>query len=498
MGTREAFEIAITTVIDPFNFFLILLGTLLGLLMGALPGLGGIVALALLIPITFGMDPLVAFMLLTAVQGGTNFGGSISAILINTPGGAPNAATLLDGYPMTRNGEGGRALGAAAVASAAGATFGILVLAISIPLLREISLLFGPPEVFWLSVWGLTVISVVVKGSVISGLISGGFGLLFAMHGLNSMSSNLRWTYDMTWMHDGFQLIPALIGLFAVAEMIRLVTKGEKIAREDSDIEIGKGVKQGMKDVYVHRLIFLRSALVGTIIGTIPGVGGAAANFIAYFQAAQTSKNPEKFGTGDVRGVIASEASNDAKDGGAFIPTLGLGVPGSAAMAVLFGAFILHGIQPGPFLFRDRLDIVTIVIVSLLISNFITSVIGILGAKQFMKITRMDVNILGPFIIGIAFFGAFAINNNIYDMYVTVIFGFLGFLMIKINMSRVPMILGLVLGPIVESNYFRSLQIGDTHGILVDSNLSILLLILVVASGLIPLLRPIIRQKVIP
>lgn len=496
MGTREAFSIAITTILDPFNFFLILIGTVLGLLMGALPGLGGIVALALLIPMTFGMDPLVAFMLLTAVQGGTNFGGSISAILINTPGGAPNAATLLDGYPMTRNGEGGRALGAAAVASAAGATFGILILAISIPVLREISLLFGPPEVFWLSVWGLTVISVVVKGSVISGLISGGFGLLFAMHGLNSMSSNLRWTYGMTWMNDGFRLIPALIGLFAVAEMIRLVTKGEKIS-QDGEIELGKGVKQGMKDVYIHRLIFLRSALIGTLIGTIPGVGGAAANFIAYFQAAQTSKNPEKFGTGDVRGVIASEASNDAKDGGAFIPTLGLGVPGSAAMAVLFGAFILHGIQPGPFLFRDRLDIVTIVIVSLLVSNFITSTIGILGAKQFLKITRMDVNILGPFIIGIAFFGAYAINNNVYDMYITVIFGFLGFLMIKINMSRVPMILGLVLGPIVESNYFRSLQIGDTHMILINSNLSMLLMLLVILSGLIPFIRPIIRRRII-
>lgn len=500
-GLEEAFSIAISTVTDPINFLLIVLGVLLGMLMGILPGLGGTVTLALLIPLTFGVDPLVAFMLLTAALGGTNFGGSITAILINTPGSSPNAATLLDGYPMTRDGRAGEAIGASAAASAFGAVFGVLLLTASVPFMLVVILLFGPPEVFWLGIWGLTVIAVVVKGSVIAGMISAGFGIMFSIHGVNQFTATVRWDYGMTFMRDGMSLVPALIGLFAVAEMIKLVSEGGTIAKEDAEVRISGGQWKGVKSVWVHRWLFLRSAIIGAAIGVIPGVGGAAANYIAYFQAVQTSPDPEAFGTGDVRGVIAPEASNDAKDGTGFLPTLGLGVPGSASMAILLGAFVLHGIQPGPLLFRENLDIVTTIILALLISNFLTSAIGILTANHLIKVTRIDIRLLAPAVLVIAFFGTYALNNNIYQVFIAMFFGILGFLMVKANMSRIPMILGLVLGIIVERNFFRSLQIsGDNYMIFLgfrevdgqlqfDSWVAVTLILLTLVSLFLPWIR---------
>lgn len=496
VGIGDAFAIALETVTDPVNFMLIVLGVLLGMLMGILPGLGGTVTLALLIPLTFGMDPLVAFMLLTAALGGTNFGGSITSILINTPGSSPNAATLLDGYPMARQGRAGEAIGASAAASAFGALFGIIILTASVPVMIQIILLFGPPEVFWLGIWGLTVIAVVVKGGVISGLVAAGFGILFSIHGVNRMTATVRWDYGLTFMRDGMPLVPALIGLFAVAEMIKLVSQGGTIAEDEGQARVTGGQWTGIRSVYVHKWLFFRSAFIGAVIGVIPGVGGAAANYIAYFQAVQTSSDPEKYGTGDVRGVIAPEASNDAKDGTGFLPTLGLGIPGSASMAILLGAFVLHGIQPGPLLFRDHLDIVTTIILALLISNFLTSTIGVVTANQLIRVTRVDVRLLAPAVLAIAFFGTYALNNNIFQVFIAMVFGLLGFFMIKAEMSRIPMILGIVLGSIVERNFFRSLQVsrGD-YSIFVRSEVAIFLILLVVASLFLPWIRAAIRNR---
>ena len=496
MGVQEAFIIALETVSKPVNLLLVVLGVLFGMLMGILPGMGGTTALALLIPLTFGMDPIVAFMLFAAAKGGTNFGGSLTAILINTPGTGANAATLLDGYPMARNGRAGEAIGASATASASGAMFGILILAASIPILLTVILLFGPPEVFWLGVWGLTVIAVVVRGSVLTGLISAGFGILFALHGVNRMTATARWDYGLVFMRDGFPLVPSLIGLFAVAEMMKLVSEGGTIAKDLDAARVTGGQWTGVKAVFINRWLFLRSALIGSIIGIIPGVGGSAANYIAYFQAVQTSPDPDSFGTGDVRGVVASEASNDAKDGTAFLPTFGLGVPGSAAMAILLGAFVLHGMTPGPLLIRDHLDIVTVTIVALLMSNILTSLIGLAAANQLIRITRVDVRLIAPVVLIVAFFGAYAINNNIFQVLIAAFFGLVGFFMIKVNMSRVPMILGLVLGSIVERNYFRSLQVsrGDPE-VFIRSPLAIFLILLVIASLLLPWIRAAVRRR---
>lgn len=496
MALDDAFLTGFQTVSNPINFLLIVAGVLLGMLMGILPGLGGTVTLALLIPLTFGMDPLVAFMLLTAALGGTNFGGSITSILINTPGSSPNAATILDGYPMARQGRAGEAIGASAMASATGAVFGIILLTASVPIMIEVILLFGPPEVFWLGIWGLTVIAVVVKGSVLSGLIAAGFGIIFALHGLNRMTANVRWEYGLTFMQDGMPLVPSLIGLFAVAEMIKLISEGGTIADDTEQATVTGGQWTGVRSVVTHRWLFLRSAFIGAVIGVIPGVGGAAANYIAYFQAVQTSPDPEKYGTGDVRGVIAPEASNDAKDGTGFLPTLGLGVPGSASMAILLGAFVLHGIQPGPLLFRDHLDIVTTIILALLISNILTSLIGIATANQLIRVTQIDVRLLAPAVLAIAFFGTYALNNNIFQTFIALLFGIIGFFMIKVNMSRIPMILGIVLGSIVERNFFRSLQIsrGD-YAVFIRSEVAVILILLVIASLMLPWIRAAIRKR---
>lgn len=486
----EAFVVGFGTVSQPTNFLLIVLAVVFGLIMGVVPGLGGVVTIALLIPFTFGMEPVVAFMIMAAALGGTNFGGSITAILLNTPGQAPNAATLIDGYPMARDGRAGEAIGASATASALGAFFGTAVFILSIPVLLSLILLFGTPEVFWLAMWGLTVIAVVVKGDVALGLVSASFGILISLHGLNSATATVRWDYGVLFMESGFPLVPVLIGLFPLAEMIKIVSQGGTIAKDQSGATQKGGRWRGMKAVFEHKGLFLRSATIGAIIGVIPGVGGSAANYIAYFQAVQTSSDPDVFGTGDIRGVIAPEASNDAKDGTGFLPTLGLGVPGSASMAVLLGAFVLHGITPGPFLFQQNLPIVTTIILALLISNFLTSFIGIGAANYIVKITRIDVRLIAPIVISLSFFGTYALGNNIYHLFIALFFGLMGYAMVKVNMSRVPLILGVVLGPLVETNFFRALRIsqGD-YSIFYQSNLSIFLIVLTVVSLFFPIVR---------
>lgn len=478
---------ALEVLADPLALVLIFLATMLGMFMGILPGLGGTVTIALLIPLTFGMDPLLAFMLLAAAKGGTNFGGSVTAILLNTPGATPNAATILDGYPMARSGEGGRAIGASAMASASGAIIGILLVLLSIPIMVQIVLLFGPPEIFWLALVGIALLSSVVRGDTLAGLISGVLGLLFAMHGFNNWTANVRWDYGFTWMMDGIHLVPALIGLFALSEIINLVASGSTISTEEN-VELEGQEWTGVKDVVVHKWLFLRSALIGTAIGTVPGAGGAVANFVAYFQAVKTSKNGT-FGKGDVRGVIASEASNDGKDAGMFLPTLAFGIPGSASTAVLLGAFLLHGIQPGPNMIQEQLDLVMVILLALILSNLITSTMGLLLSDQLVKITKIDIHLIAPIIVIIVFFGSYA-TSNIYGVWQTLVFGLLGYAMIRVNMSRVPLILALVLGPLIEINFWRAYQIGRGDPmIFARSPLAVLLIVIFLVVLFLPLIR---------
>lgn len=480
----EAIRIGLRVVTEPTHIGFILIATLLGLVMGVIPGLGGAITLALLVPITFDMETNVAIMILAAALGGTNFGGSVTAILLNTPGSAPNAATLLDGYPMARQGRAGEAIAASAIASASGAIIGLGLLVVSIPFIRPITLAFGSPEFFWLALLGLTVIAVATTGSIVSDLIAGGFGLMLAFHGLNPVTGTARFTWGSSYLLDGIQLIPAIIGLFALGEMINLASRHTTIAEAEV---ISGGRVEGIKAVGRNWWLFLRSALLGWTIGVIPGVGGTVANFVAYLQAKQTSSDPESFGRGNVKGVIASESSNDAKDGGSMLPTLGLGIPGSASTAVLLGAFILHGVTPGPLLFQENLQLVFVIVFALLISNVVTSAVGLLAIKPLSQLTKVPITTLAPVVFVIALLGSYVVRSNFNDMLLALAFGVFGFAMIKFNISRIALVIALVLGPLAESNFHRSLQIsrGD-FGVLFTNPLSIVLIAFIVIVLLIP------------
>lgn len=473
----EAIAIALDVVTDPTNLLFIFLATMLGLTMGMLPGMGGPVALALLIPLTFPLDKNAAIMILAANLGGTAFGGSITAILFNTPGDAPNAATLLDGYPMARQGKAGQALTASAVSSASGAVFGVLFFLITIPFIKEFALAFHSVDIFWLAVLGLVTVAVVATGSLLNHLIAGGLGLIIAFHGLNPITGTARFAWDTTYLVSGFPLVPLIIGLFAIAEMINLASKKGTISEK---AEVVGGLKDGFNSVVKNRYLLARSSLIGWVIGVIPGAGGTVANFVSYLQAQQTSPNPESFGKGNVQGVIASEASNDAKDGGTMVPTLGLGIPGSASTAVLLGALVINGVTPGPLLFQENLQIVFIIMFALIISNMMSSVVGLLSVKHLAKLTRISVTTLVPIITIISLLGSFVIRSQLPDVVMAIGFGILGFFMLKFNMSRIAIILAIVLGPLAEENFHRALQIsGGSYGVFFQRTVSLVLIALI-------------------
>lgn len=467
----------------------VLLGVLIGLIFGSIPGLGGPIAIALLIPITFGMNTENALILLGATLGGVAFGGSISAIILNIPGTAPNAATCLDGYPMSQQGRAAEALGISATASALGAIFGVVVLLGLIPFARGIILAFGPANMFWLAVFGLTVIASVSRGSVPKGLLSGGLGLLLAFIGFSGLHGTYRFGFGTRYLREGIQIVPVVIGLFAIAEVINLTAKGGIIAshsaeatearREEGRREVFVGVRQ----VFKHPRLFFQSSIIGTVVGLIPGAGGIVANFISYMQARVRSADPASFGTGTPAGVIASEAANDAKDGGSILPTFAFGIPGSVAMAVLLGGLMIHGVTPGRELMGENIGLLLLLIGALLLSNVFSSTIGIVLASPLTKLTRIDVHHLAPPILTISVVGAFAVRHSIGDVLLAVAFGIIGFLMISYAYSRIPLLLALILAPIAEQGFFQAIQISDVgYLIFVSDPISIMLLIFTVAS----------------
>lgn len=486
----DAMAAALGTILTWPTVVFIVIGTLIGMVFGAIPGLGGTIALALLIPITFGMDQTNAMVLFGSTLGGVAFGGSVSAILINVPGTGPNAATLLDGYPMSQEGRAGEALGVAATASALGAIFGLIILVALIPVAREIILAFQPPEFFWLAVFGLTVIAVATEGTLSKGIASGGFGLLIASIGYSGATGEYRYGFGTEYLWDGIDLVVALIGLFAIAEVINMIRKGGTIA-DPSKMESNRGgVLKGAKEVFKRPSLFLRSAAIGTLIGMIPGAGGTVANFISYMQAVQTSDDPGSFGHGNLEGVLASEAANDAKDGGALLPAVVFGIPGSAAMAVLLGGLILHGLNPGRQILNENLPVLFVLIFALLFANILTSSIGLTFANQLAKLTRVPVTLLTPPILVICLVGAFALRNNLLDVGVALGFGFIGYFMIVFGYSRVAVVLALILGPLAERSFLQSLMIsaGD-YSIFFTRPISAVLFLLTIASLSLPFVR---------
>jgi len=383
----------------------VLLGTLIGVVFGAIPGISGLVALSLVIPLTFGMDSVNAMFLYAGIMGGNPLGGSISAIIINTPGTVVNAATCFDGYPMTQRGEAGRALGISATASGLGALFGLIVLVAVFPVVRIAVTSFGPAETFAFILFGLMAIVVTAQGNMLKGLFSGGLGIILAFIGESIVTGEVRYNFSTIYLWDGIQLIPLVIGVFALAEMINLTVRGKMTVAPPQTIGLDEthvtGIKQGIKDVFVDPKGLLRGSAIGTLVGIVPGVGGAAANFISYTAAMQSSKHPERFGTGAVEGVLASECANNSKEGGSLIPTLGFGIPGSGEMAILMGAFIIHGFIPGPLLMGNHPEIVWALIWGLVAANVVASSFVLVAARYLCKLTTVNLSYIIPIVVGL-------------------------------------------------------------------------------------------------
>ncbi|MBW1613799.1 MAG: tripartite tricarboxylate transporter permease [Deltaproteobacteria bacterium] len=429
-----------------------------GLVFGILPGLAGLTLLAILIPFTWGMDPYKALAFLMAGYAVCYTGGSVTAILLNIPGTGPNAATLVDGFPMTQKGEAGRALGAALTASAMGGVLGGLVLALLIPVVMPIVMAFGSPECFFLVVMGISFIAALGRESMLKAFIAGLLGLFVSFSGYHAGTGFARYTLGMTYLLDGVKIIPCALAVFALPEMIALMYRGGAIVKKGTPVNApASDIKRGAKDVFQHLWLFIRSSIIGTFVGVIPGVGGDVAVWVAYGHAKTTSKHPEEFGLGTVEGVIAPESCNNAKEGGGLLPTLALGIPGSSAMAILLGAFLIVGIQPGPGFLQEHLDVAFTMVGALVLGNIVGTGVCMLAATKLVKITQVRAQLLAPFILCIISLGAFCARNSIFDIFLMYALGMVGWAMRELGYSRPAFFLGFVLGGIAERYFDISL-----------------------------------------
>jgi putative tricarboxylic transport membrane protein len=430
----------------------------IGLILGILPGVGGKVGLAIMIPFVFGMEPEVALAFLLAMHAVVHTGSPVPAILFNVPDG-PAAATCIDGYPMAQKGEAGRALGAALASSGFGGVVGAIFMALTIPVVRPIVLAFGPPEFFMMTLVGITFISLMSGGSLMKGLISGGIGMTLAFVGMDPQTGVVRFAFDQLYLFDGVNIVNVSIGVFAIPEVIGMIKDGGSIAHTTPDAVKGTGVWQGIKDTFIHWNLTLRCSVIGSIVGMVPGLGGEAASFICYGHAVQSSKTPERFGKGAVEGVLAPESSNNSKEGGGLIPTVCFGVPSSGAMAILLGAFMIIGLVPGQEMLTKHLDLVFSMVWILAFANIIGVLLCLIFVIPLAKITFLKVSMIIPFILVFSFLGSFLATNNFGDIIVTCLIGAVGYGLKSYHFPRAPLVLGAVLGDLTENYLHLSLNL---------------------------------------
>lgn len=466
----------------------ITLGVVGGIIIGALPGLSGTMGVALLIPVTFGLEPVAGLAMLAAIYTAATYGGSISAILINTPGTPAGAATALDGYQMTRNGEGAKALGVSAIASMVGGTISALVLLFVAPPLSRVSLAFSAPEYFLIAVFGLTIIGSLAAGSVFKGLAAGALGLLVATVGIDTLTGFPRFTFGTTPLQSGIELVPALVGLFALSQVMVLAERG--ISGESGIVGALQGrVLPTLREFKRIVRVILQSSGIGVFVGMLPGAGGDIGSWVGLNEAKRFSRDKEKFGTGCVEGVAAPESANNAVTGGALVPLLTLGIPGSSVTAVLLGGILIQGLRPGRELFTTQADITYAVILGFLLANILMGIIAIAGARFFVKVTTVPQRVLAPIIVTLCIVGAFAINNSITDVWVMIVFGLIGYLLRKTGFPPAPVVLGIILGSIAEQGLRQSIDLaqGDVIGYYLSRPLSVVLIILILLSVVAPL-----------
>jgi putative tricarboxylic transport membrane protein len=458
----DAFFEGLLLVLQWKAFSLMLVGMSLGFCVGLLPGIGGAATLALMIPFVFKMQPAEAFAFLLGMHAVAATTGDITSVLFGVPGEAISAATVVDGYPMAKNGEAGRALGAALMSSLLGALIGAVALALAIPIVRPLVLAFGSPELFMLAVIGISCITSLSGAGArgqIKGFTMGLLGLLVSTIGQERQSGSLRFDMGLIYLWEGLDFVPVLVGIFAIPEIIDLTVRGTSIAGMRPAEKLSSGVLQGIRDTFEHFWLVFRCSIVGVFVGILPGAGGGVAQWMAYAHAVQSAKDGadrERFGKGDVRGVLGPGAANNSKEGGELIPTVAFGVPGSGAMAILLSAFLIMGLSPGPDMLTKHLSITFSMVWTLAIANIVAVVICLTVLDQLAKVTNVRGALIIPFVLLLVFVGSYTANGQIIDLIVTLIFGVLSYLMVLFGWPRPPFVLGFVLGKVIETYFFIS------------------------------------------
>ena len=445
---------------------LLLFGTVVGIIFGAVPGLTSTMAVALFLPITYSLGAAAGISLLVALFIGGTSGGLISAILLKIPGTPASVATTWDGGPMMERGEGAKALGVGVVFSFLGTVIGVGALVFIAPTLAKLALSFGPHEYFGIAIFSLTLIASLSGGSMVKGVFSGVIGFMFATVGIAPVDAIPRFTFGQVQLNGGFEILTVLIGVFAIAEVIKVaedVKHEKKAAIQQVSMKQIKGFGFSVAEFFGQGWNLIRSSLIGIAIGILPGIGAGTSNILSYVAAKKQSKTPEKFGKGIMDGVVASETANNAGIGGAMIPLLTLGIPGDAVTAMLLGGFMIHGIQPGPLLFVSQGALVYTIFAALLLSSVMMLVCEFYGMRIFVKLLGVPKNILLPVILVLCVVGAFGLGSRVFDIWTILIFGLVGYGFVKFGIPQAPFIIGFILGPMAETNLRRGLMLSDNN-----------------------------------
>jgi len=469
---------------SPLSIVFIAIGVFVGIIFGAIPGLTGTIAISLFLPLSYKMTAVQALLFLTAIFCGGEFGGSISAILIGTPGTNAAAATMLDGYPLARGGKARKALMMALFASTFGGLFSAFVLLFGAPAVAEFTINFGPAEFFMLAVFGLSIISSVSGKDIWKGLVAGCIGVLLSLVGIDNMTGTFRFTFGNVNMIRGLSLIPVLMGLFAVPSIINMVIEPYRKNRDEKTIvEMDRNDYLSFSEVKPAFPTLVRSSIIGTIVGAIPGTGTGLASFVSYDMARKNSKRKENFGKGELEGIAASESANNAVTAGALIPLFTLGIPGSPSAAVLIGAFMIHGMQVGPSLFSDQGPLVYAVMVGMIVANIFMFLEGKYMSKWFAMITKVPDTVLAPVLLVLCSAGAFSVNNSVFDIGLFLVCGVTSYIIGRLGFPIMPISLGYVLGPLAEFNLRRALVLSEgSWTIFVTRPISLFFIIITVVS----------------
>lgn len=454
----EAFLGGLFALADPTLLILIVAATLGGVLIGALPGLNATTGAALILPFTITMDPIPAIVMLTTIYCAATFAGAITAILINTPGTSASATTCLDGYPLAQRGEAGRALGMATVSSTIGGIISVLCLMAAAPLMARMAYNFAPPEYFALTVFGISMLATIGEGTPMRNIIAGLLGIFLATVGKDLLTTVERFTFDFNELSEGIGFVPVMIGIFGISE---LLVQAERLSAERRQV-IMKAIKLPSREDYRRTWqTILRSSGIGTFIGILPAEGATVASMIGYNEARRWSKKPEEFGNGSIEGIAGSEAANNSATGGAMVPTLALGIPGSPTAAVILAGLMVHGLQPGPTMFTEQATFAYAIFFAMLLVNIIFIFVGLFGAKIFARVAFIPVQILWPIVFTFSIIGAYALDQSMLDVGIALVSGVVGYFMRKFGYSVVPLAIGLILGGMLEKRLGQSLIMLD-------------------------------------